>query len=512
MQRIKSLREKARRWLVSFWTEYKWCILSGMIVGLIAYMFTFTNKLSNHDDVLYMFGKGVTVTSGRWGLELLRCILPDFSMPWIYGLITLMCISASAGLTAYAFRIRGKLPQALLGGLFVAFPSLIGTFAYMFTSSAYGVAFLLATLAFVLAAREHNPVKNTMLGTLLMILSLSIYQAYISLTVSLLVIYLIQKLVKTDAPAKEIVLTGVRYICFALAAMVLYYGITKLILAALSLDMNEYAQGALSVASNDSISMRILRVFTAPYFILVKALHGLTRSRFAKYCHALCLLLTGIQLLRWLLSSKSKKRRWLLPLLLLSLLLSLNMLYFITTPEDIHTLVLYGYVSMYVLFIALACPANELANASKRLSELIKRAIYALLILIMVHNVYLANEASLLQFVNFQSECAELSGIITRVESMPEYQPGVKLAMIGKEYASRPDVSHYFISAKSIKGVAENYFSREQLMHLYLGFNGEFASAEEIMKLQETPEFSEMQIYPYYDSIRAIDGYIVVKF
>ena len=38
------------------------------------------------------------------------------------------------------------------------------------------------------------------------------------------------------------------------------------------------------------------------------------------------------------------------------------------------------------------------------------------------------------------------------------------------------------------------------------------AAAEEIMKLQETPEFAEMQIYPYYNSIRAIDGYIVVKF
>ena len=316
MQHIQALYGKAQRWLVSFWTEYKWCILSGVIVGLIAYMFTFTNKLPNHDDVFFMFEKGATIEIGRWGLELLSCIFPDYSMPWIYGLITLMCLSVSAGLIAYTFRIHGKLPQVLLGGLIVVFPTMIGVFSYMFMSSSFAFAFLLATLAFVLVSRDRNPVKNAVLGTLLMILSLSIYQAYISLTVSLLVVYLIQKLIKTDASAKDIVLSGIRYICFALAALVLYYGITRLILSALSMDMSEYAQKALSNTSDNGILARIRMIFAAPLYILFKGLYGLTPSRFSKCLHALCLLLTGIQLLRWLLSSKSKKRRWLLPLLL----------------------------------------------------------------------------------------------------------------------------------------------------------------------------------------------------
>lgn len=512
MQHIQAFYGKAQRWLVSFWTEYKWCILSGMIVGLIAYMFTFTNKLPNHDDVFFMFEKGATIEIGRWGLELLSCIFPDYSMPWIYGLITLMCLSVSAGLIAYTFRIHGKLPQVLLGGLIVVFPTMIGVFSYMFMSSSFAFAFLLATLAFVLVSRDRNPVKNAVLGTLLMILSLSIYQAYISLTVSLLVVYLIQKLIKTDASAKDIVLSGIRYICFALAALVLYYGITRLILSALSMDMSEYAQKALSNTSDNGILARIRMIFAAPLYILFKGLYGLTPSRFSKCLHAFCLLLTGIQLLCWLLSAKSGKRRWLLPLLLLSLLFSLNMLFFIINPKSIHTLVQYGYVSMYVLFIILACPEDSIANASRRFSVLIPKAFYALMLLIMVHNVYLANEASLLQFVNFQSECAELSGIITRVESMPEYQPDTKLALIGIESTSRPNVSQLFSSAKRITGIAEYYYSYEQLMRLYLGYNGEFASAEEKAELQGTAEFAEMQAYPYYGSIRAIDGYIVVKF
>ena len=510
MQRIKSLREKAQRWLVSFWTEYKWCILSGMIVGLIAYMFTFTNKLPNHDDVLYMFGKGVTVTSGRWGLELLRCILPDFSMPWIYGLITLMCISASAGLTAYAFRIRGKLPQVLLGGLFIVFPALIDTFTYMFTSSAYGVAFVLATLAFVLVSRDHNPVRNTVLGTLLMILSLSIYQAYISLTVPLLVIYLIQKLVKTDASAKDIVLSGIRYICFALAALILYFAITKLILAILSTGFNSYAAGSFA-GLNDGILKRLRHVLIKPISILVKGTYGFIPNMFSRICHTLCLLLTFMLAARWFFKRETGGRRWLMPLLLLSLLFSLNMLFFIIGSGSIHTLVLYGYVSIYVLFIVFIDADERIVN-SQRLAKAIQRIVCVLMIGILIHNVYLANEASLSEYINYQNQFAEFSGLLTRIESMPEYQPGTKIAIIGYGNPTAPAISDSFPNTRRIKGLSMLRYSYEELMQIYLGYEGEFASAEEKAALQETAEFAEMQTYPYYDSIRVIDGYIVVKF
>lgn len=510
MQRTKSFREKARRWLVSFWTEYKWCILSGMIIGLIAYMFTFTNKLPNHDDVLYMFGKGATVTSGRWGLELLRCILPNFSMPWIYGLITLACISASAGLIAYAFCIRSRLAQVLLGGLFIVFPALIGTFSYMFTSSSFGVAFLLATLAFVLVSRERNPVRNAALGTLLMILSLSIYQAYISLTVSLLVIYLIQKLVKTDASAKEIMLTGIRYICFALAALILYFAITKLILAILSIGFNTYASDSFAGLS-DGILKRLRHVLTKPISILVKGSYGYIPDMFSRICHTLCLLLTLILAVRWFFKRETGGRRWLMPLLLLAFLFSLNMLFFIIDSSNIHTLVLYGYASIYVLFIVLIDADERIVN-SQRIAKAIQRIVCVLMIGILIHNVYLANEASLLEYINYQNQFAEFSGLLTRIESMPEYQPGTKIAIIGYGDPTDPDISDSFPNTKKIKGLNMLRYSREEFMHLYLGYEGEFASAEEKAALQETAEFAEMQTYPYYDSIRVIDGYIVVKF
>ena len=82
------------RFLTWLW-ENKVPFFSSLIFGLIAHMFVITNKLPNHDDVIYLFGKGATVSSGRWGLELLRQVIPDYSMPWLHGITSLLLLSVS---------------------------------------------------------------------------------------------------------------------------------------------------------------------------------------------------------------------------------------------------------------------------------------------------------------------------------------------------------------------------------------------------------------------------------
>lgn len=505
---------RARRRLAAFWTMYRWAILSGMAIGLIAYMFTFTNKLPNHDDVTSLFIKGSTVPSGRWGLELLRLIIPDYSMPWLFGVITLMCVSVSAALVAYRFNFRGRLQQVLLGGLFAVFPSLTGTFSYMFTSSAYGIAILLAVLAFVLVTRGRNRLAGTAVGSLLMILSLGIYQAYISLTVSLLVIYLIQRLMRGDMSAKETVLNGVRYICFAAASMLAYYAVMKLTLAAAGMQLGGYSSEITRVNEGGILARLRYLVAASPYILLRHKL-GLIPNTFSQVCHILCLLATLVCVARWFFSAESKGRRWLMPLLLAALWLSLNMMFLIVNARGVHSLVLYGYVSLYVLFLVVVNAAYKTGEGGRSLIRIARPVVCAALLLIMIENVYLANEASLLQFIEYENQYADFSSIITRIESNPAFKPGTKIAIIDVDYITRHDISNHFLEAREITGTSAlgyQFYSREQFMYYYLNFDGEFASEEEKEMLKATPEFAEMQVYPYYDSIRVIDGYIVVKY
>ena len=92
--------------ICSLCVEYRYPILGSVIAGMLAYTFAFTNKLVNLDDLYYMFSKGATIESGRWGLELMSFLFPDYSMPWIYGILSLVLITIGICICVRMFSIE----------------------------------------------------------------------------------------------------------------------------------------------------------------------------------------------------------------------------------------------------------------------------------------------------------------------------------------------------------------------------------------------------------------------
>ena len=73
--------------------------------------------------------------------------MPDYSMPWIYGLISLLLISAAVCVIIKLFDIKSRVLQVLLGALFITFPAETGTLGYMFTAAPYALALFLSVAA-----------------------------------------------------------------------------------------------------------------------------------------------------------------------------------------------------------------------------------------------------------------------------------------------------------------------------------------------------------------------------
>lgn len=135
------------QWLKSKWNEFKAPAISAWIAGALAYMFVITNKIVNWDDLQFLFGKGYTLTSGRWGLDIIQHILPNFSMPWLWGVFSIFLLSIAVCVIINIFEIKRKVLQCILAANVLVFPSQIGTMLYMFTCSSYAVAFLMAVLS-----------------------------------------------------------------------------------------------------------------------------------------------------------------------------------------------------------------------------------------------------------------------------------------------------------------------------------------------------------------------------
>lgn len=127
-----------------------------MIWALLTYAFAFTNKLLNADEVPSLFSKGDTIGGGRWGLEIISLVFPDFSMPWIYGIMSIVIMAIVSCVILEIFTIEGKILQILLLGLWVCCSSWIGLFSYMFTSATYAVAILLAVVSVQFGMKKEH--------------------------------------------------------------------------------------------------------------------------------------------------------------------------------------------------------------------------------------------------------------------------------------------------------------------------------------------------------------------
>ena len=328
--------QRVSDWFVQKWNENRIPFLSALIFAFLAHTFSFTNKLINHDEVYSLFSKGATVVSGRWGLGALDSVFPNVSMPWIYGVITIVLLAISVCFLVSILRIRCKWMQVLTAGLVLTFPSLTGTFGYLFTSSSYGVAFLLAVGSVWLL---QNRSGRYWLGAILcMVLSLSIYQSYISLTAAILVLVLIRQLLEGEDVA-AVFRRGIAYVLFLILSLGLYFGLTQLILGLKHVQMGSYAADSLTFNLR-SLPGNIAYAYRCFFLNFREDALGLIPTAFSRKIHLLLMVCAAILLMLRVRTMRRNAASWLLMAGLIGVFpLAVNCMYLFTAPESIHTLV-----------------------------------------------------------------------------------------------------------------------------------------------------------------------------
>lgn len=476
--------------------------LAALISGLAAHMFMFTNKLVNHDDIEALFYKGATVTSGRWGLELSRLLFPDWSMPWIYGLLTLLLISAALCIIIKVLGISSPLLQIVLAAVVVSFPSLTGTYCFMFTSASYGLAFFLAALCVWFFCRGGG--LNTAAAGMALVLCLSIYQAYVAISASLFVILMIKDCLEGEKSPRKIVLWGLKALAMMAAALAAYFAITLLVFRLTGAEFNDYVLE--NVNSSASLPGKILMAYQNFRDIFTFRNYYLISSEISRIVH---LLLLAVMLLGLVLVAAGKRsvlNLALLALLVLLLPLSINCMYLMMSAQSIHTLVLYSFVCLYFL------AAVIIEKTGPKLVRPMKDITALMLCVVVVSNVYFANMCYLKMHLQYETADAFYVSMIAQIKDTEGFDENSRLAIIGQQdnllyYAPELDTSLLLGPSHDLI----NIYSRENLFRHYLGFDVAFADEEEMEKISAMPEFEQMAEYPYYGSIEKIDNYIVVK-
>lgn len=396
----------------------------------------------------------------------------------------------------------------------MVFPSLIGVFGYMFTSSSYGLSFLLAVLSVWLVCQNRKWLLIPALGCL--VASVSIYQAYISIAASLLVLVLIRMLLIGEDPI-PVLKKCIGYVLFLVAGLGSYYLATQVVLVLKNVSFNEYAADSISFSVShllDGIRLAYLNFIRSFHL----AHHRLMPTALSQTLHFLLIAVIVVLLLLWGLTQKKPCiLRFLLLAVLIGILpLAINCMYLITAEDSIHTLVLYSFIAIYILAAIVMEFWLERA-ASGKLPELIRRLALdgaALILAVVIGiNVYVANTAYLNLQLRYENAYSFYTSLTAQIQQMPEFREGTKIAIAGNWQS--PDFyteqMEFTDRLMGVKGFLPSDYSARYFMEYYIGFPAEFASAEEIESIRQTDVFQSMSIYPYYGSIQVIDNTIVVK-
>ena len=409
---------------IHFYERFRFPFFVAMGSGLLAYVYFFTNKLPNYDDVFFTFSKGYGLASGRWGLELCELIFPNYSMPWLWGIISIVLLSISACLVLDVLEIRNRTLGCLAAALIVVFPSEIGTFTYMFTSSSYALSFLFAVLSVHLVRKGDEWWRYAVSGGLI-ILMLSIYQAYIAITASLFVLLMIADTLRTEKSVKHIIARGIQYLILMAFSVAAYLLITKVLQNLRAEQYGEYAQDAFG--NPQSFTERIYTCYRSFLAVFVPnyRMYGLVVSKFEAYLHVAAILISAVSILLVYWKSKKWGRfAFLAALTAVVLPLAMTCMLFVAGNVIVHTLVMYGFSLIYAYFALAVDYGTEIgAFRNKGLQSCLCLALFTILCC----NVTESNRAALAMQFEYENTTPCIRQLLPRFKAHRDLTKILKL-------------------------------------------------------------------------------------
>ena len=493
--------------------------LACAVFGLFTHLFGLANALHNIDDIAQQpSGYGTGVTSGRWLLSLLGDLAVKlrlgYNLPTVIGLLFILLIACSAGLMVSVFGIRSRKKAALIGMLFIAFPSAFSTLSYRYTAAYYALALFLSVLAVWVLPRYRF---GFLLSSLCISCSLGIYQAYVPLTIGIFVLLLLQQALGDDAELKGLIRSAVRYCAVLILGLLLYYLFLNITLKLYGTELSTYH----GVNEMGKISLKELPelIHQAVYSVLMlpfKDYCGVATSPLVR-CSYLLLGVVSALLIGYICFRKKKKIGVLLftALLFLVFPVAVNFIVVMCPVGLIYTLMVYSFVLLASApLILLECLPEKQASPKGARSVLTKCVCLLIAVIISFYAYETNVNYMALYFYNRQAE-NYLSSLVVQARMTGGFHTDLEWAFLGK--IQDPLLGSYWQYEHTYGGIEKTQslvrrYSWPEWIHNYYGYEVPTASTDRVTQLSRMDEVRAMPCWPNDGSIRIVDGTLVIKF
>ncbi|MFM1514712.1 glucosyltransferase domain-containing protein [Helcococcus ovis] len=512
------IHQKLKNWYEGLSKNIKIAFISTIIIGLICHIYMMTNKWVNLDDIVQLVDNMDRTTSGRWFLQFPAAISSEFSIPWLNGFLTIVYTAVMSCLVISMFEIKSKINTILISGILVTFPTLGSLMPFMNSQDAYQFGAMLAGLAAFFIIKYKN---GFIFSSILLTLSLGIYQTYLGYAGGLIVLYVIVELFKENNNFKKMIILLCKTAISFTVALAIYLIISRGIFGHLLVDYKGLdTMGSLPL---NKIHTIIFSAYKGMFnFFIGKEFNY--HFIFMPYLFIFAFILTIYLLIYIVKKSKMcKEKLFLLVFLILVFPIAINIIYIMSWQAGVMLRMLYGYTVVFIFPLVLIDYVLKIGDKFEISNKIPKLLYYTIAILTLTsflsvyNNIYVTNKAYFKVGLTNENSNAYGNRIISRIESVEGYTEKTQIVFWGN-----PDSRTWFTEKIDTKDI-EPFIIANHLTRLYsfiyypvrfLGFQNPIKDYDEIN--EENKHLKDMinalPNYPDKNSIQMINGTIYIKF
>ena len=492
--------------------QWKVCFITALIMGFVAHLYKVTNWLPNWDSLVFRYDAQNMLALGRWFLPVACAPSSFYDLPWLAGVIAILYHGAGAVCICKMFGVKKNTTAALIGALAATFPTVTSVMMYNYVADGYALAFLLSCIA---AMCLTNKKPNYIAATILITLSAGTYQAYITVTIMLLLCHLVAETLKSKNKVKDMLIKTIKFLVTGAVGMVLYYAVFNALLKITGTELIDY-QGFESAASLSGIdifgALYVVKNTTLDYFFdMSKGLNAFV------VINTVVIIFTFILYIADVVKNKLCISKILLLCFYFVLLpTGANILAFLNSSIDYHNLMKMDYMVFYLFFI-LHYEKSDFKNI--KFNTIKQWGIICLAFVLIFNYVVIAN----VSYHKLNMAYAKSYGVIIRIADRIEQTEGADKCDSILVLGALDNSEDYSVNLPpDMTGTTDGFILRADdevvrqsvlcsAINDYCEKNYKFLAGEEKSELLEKIEEESINIWPEKDSVVVVDNVIVIK-
>ena len=504
----EQLIEKIKKNILPVW---KVCFFSALLVGLIAHVYKITNWLPNWDGLVFRYDAQNMLRLGRWFLAVACAPSSFYDLPFINGLFAIIYHGLGAVCICKIFDVQKKVTAVLIGALVASFPAVTSVMMYNYVADGYALAFLLSCLAALFMTGEK---PRFVLGAIFITLSAGIYQAYITVTIMLLILHLIIGLFNDDS-IKTALIKSLKFLLTGGCGMLVYYLVLNILLGVTHSALLDY-QGFDNATSLESVDLfsslyNVKYSFLGYFFDFSKGLNVFNVTNVIVSVAAVALYLADI-----IRKKLSVSKIILLCVYVAFLPIGASVLAFINGSVDYHNLMKMGFLVFYLIFIL------QYERTDFKCTKLNSAKLWSILCIssvIIFNNIIIANVSYHKLNMAYEKSYGILVRIADRIEQTENSENCDSILVLGslnesKEYSANlpPDMTGTtdgLILRADDEVVGQSVLC--SAINDYCSKDYSFISGTKKKELFTKIDVAAMENWPKKNSIMIVDNTIVIK-